>query len=42
MSINEKIIYEIWKEVRFKKELVVDNSQKIEIIDPGTHNKDSA
>jgi hypothetical protein len=42
MSINEKIIYEIWKEGRFKKELVVDNSQKIEIIDPGIHNKDSA
>jgi hypothetical protein len=42
MSINEKIIYEIWKEGRFKKELVVDNSEKIEIIFPGTHNKDSA
>ena len=42
MSINEKIIYEIWKEGKFKKELTVDDSQKIEIIDPGTHNKDSA
>ena len=42
MSINEKIVYEIWKEGKFKKELTVDDSQKIEIIDPGTHNKDSA
>ncbi|MCU0365034.1 MAG: DUF2851 family protein [Ignavibacteriaceae bacterium] len=42
MSINEKIIYEIWKEGKFKKELIADDSQKIEIIDPGTHNKDSA
>jgi len=42
MSIKEKIIYEIWKEAKFKKELIVDDSQKIEIIDPGTHNKVSA
>jgi hypothetical protein len=42
MSISEKIIYEIWKEGKFKKELTVDDSQKIEIIDPGAHNKDSA
>jgi hypothetical protein len=42
MSINEKIIYEIWKEGKFNKELTVGDSQKIEIIDPGTHNKDSA
>jgi hypothetical protein len=42
MSIKEKFIYEIWKEGKFVKELTVDDSQKIEIIDPGTHNKDSA
>lgn len=42
MNINEKIIYEIWKEGKFVKELIVGNSQKIEILDPGTHNKDSA
>jgi hypothetical protein len=42
MSIKEKFIYEIWKEGKFVKELTVDNSQKIEIIHPGTHNKDSA
>lgn len=42
MDIQEKLIYEIWKEGKFVKELVVDNSVKIEIIDPGTHNKDSA
>ena len=42
MSVNEKLIYEIWKEGNFKKELVLDDSQKIEIIDKGTHNKDSA
>lgn len=42
MSTNEKIIYEIWKEGKFAKELLLPDSQKIEIIDPGTHNKDSA
>ena len=42
MNIKEKFIYEIWKEGKFVKELTVDNSQKIEIIHPGTHNKDSA
>ena len=42
MSVNEKIIYEIWKEGKFKKELEVGDSQKIEIVDAGTHNKDSA
>lgn len=42
MSVNEKLIYEIWKEGKFKKELTLEDSQKIEIIDPGTHNKDSA
>ncbi|NWG27705.1 MAG: DUF2851 family protein [Ignavibacteriaceae bacterium] len=42
MSTNEKIIYEIWKEGKFAKELILPDSQKIEIIDPGIHNKDSA
>ena len=42
MSISEKIIYEIWKERKFTKELVLEDSQKLEIIEPGTHNKDSA
>ena len=42
MDIQEKLIYEIWKEAKFVKELIVDNSVRIEIVDPGTHNKDSA
>lgn len=42
MSVNEKIIYEIWKEGKFAKELTLVDSEKIEIIDPGTHNRDSA
>jgi Protein of unknown function (DUF2851) len=42
MSFSEKIIYEIWKEGKFVKKLSVDDSQTVEIIDPGTHNKDSA
>lgn len=42
MSIKEKFIYEIWKEGKFIKELTIDSLQKIEIIDPGSHNKDSA
>ena len=42
MSISEKLVYEIWKEGKFAKELTLDDHQKIEIIDPGSHNKDSA
>ncbi|MCW8806245.1 MAG: DUF2851 family protein [Ignavibacteriaceae bacterium] len=42
MSIHEKIIYEIWKEVKFSKEIILDDSQKIEVIDPGNHNKELA
>ena len=42
MSVSEKIIYEIWKERKFSKELILDDSQNIEIIDAGVHNKDSA
>ncbi len=42
MSISEKLIYEIWKDRKFEKELTLDNSQKFEIVDPGVHNKDSA
>lgn len=42
MSISEKLVHEIWKAGNFVKELTLDNAQKIEIIDPGTHNKDLA
>jgi hypothetical protein len=42
MSIQEKIIYEIWKEGNFSKEIILDDSQKIEVIDPGNHNKELA
>lgn len=42
MSTKEKFIYEIWKENKFVKELITENQDKIEIIDPGNHNKDSA
>ena len=42
MSIKEKFIYEIWKENKFVKVLTTENRDNIEIIDPGTHNKDSA
>ncbi|MCW8814244.1 MAG: DUF2851 family protein, partial [Chlorobium sp.] len=42
MSIKEKFIYEIWKENKFVKVLTTENQDNIEIIDPGTHNKDSA
>jgi hypothetical protein len=42
MSVNEKLIYEILKEGNFKKEILLDDQQKIEIIDVGTHNKDFA
>jgi hypothetical protein len=42
MSIKEKFVYEIWKENKFVKELTTEDQQKIEIVNPGTHNKDSA
>ena len=42
MSVHEKIIYEIWKEGKFTKEFTLGDSQTIEIVDSGTHNKDSA
>jgi hypothetical protein len=42
MSVHEKIIYEIWKEGKFIKELTLEDSQKLEIIHPGMHNKESA
>jgi len=42
MSVNEKLIYEIWKVGNFRNDLLSDDSQEIEIIDTGTHNKDSA
>ncbi len=42
MIVSEKIIYEIWKEKKFSKELILHDSQNIEIIDAGVHNKDSA
>jgi len=41
MSIKEKFVYEIWKENKFIKELTSGDQQKIEIVDPGTHNKES-
>ncbi len=28
MSVHEKIIYEIWKEGKFSKELILDDSTK--------------
>ncbi|MFI5236457.1 MAG: DUF2851 family protein [Ignavibacteriales bacterium] len=42
MKIRENIIYEIWKEKKFVKNLITHDSQNIEIIDPGTQSKDSA
>jgi hypothetical protein len=42
MKIQEKFVYEIWKEKKFVKDLISADSQKIDIIDPGTQNKDSA
>jgi hypothetical protein len=42
MSIEEKFVYEIWKENKFIKELTTEDQQRIEIVDPGTHNNDSA
>ena len=42
MKIQENIIYEIWKEKNFVRNLSTLDSQNIEVIDPGTQNKDSA
>lgn len=42
MKIQENIIYEIWKEKKFVRNLTTQDSQTIEIIDPGVQNKDSA
>lgn len=42
MSIKEIFVYEIWKENKFVKNLTTEDQQKIEIVDPGTHNKDSS
>ena len=40
MKIHEKFLYEIWKEKNFNTDLLTNNSEKIEIIDSGTENKD--
>jgi hypothetical protein len=42
MKIQENIIYEIWKEKKFVRNLSTQDSQTIEIINPGIQNKDSA
>ncbi len=42
MKIKEKIVYEIWKEGKFKKALTTFDTQVIEIVDTGTQNKDLA
>ena len=41
LQIFEKFLYEIWKTQNFAKELTTKDGQPIEIIDPGTENKDS-
>lgn len=41
MKINEKFLYEIWKEKNFKDELYTSDSEKIEVIDTGTENRDN-
>jgi len=42
MNIQEKFIYEIWKEKKFSGELTLDDSEKIQIIDVGLQNRDLA
>lgn len=39
MKIHEKFLYEIWKEKNFSTDLLTTDSEKIDIIDPGTENK---
>jgi len=42
MKIKEKVVYEIWKEGKFKKALTTFDTQVIELVDTGTQNKDLA
>jgi hypothetical protein len=42
MKIQEKFLYEIWKEKKFIKSLSTTDSQSIEIIDPGLQNRELA
>jgi len=42
MKVQEKFLYEIWKEKKFVKTLSTADSQSIEIIDPGLQNKELA
>ena len=42
MSVLEKYLYDIWKEKKFVKELFTIDEQKIEIIDAGLQNKETA
>jgi hypothetical protein len=42
MKIQEKFIYEIWKEKKLSRDLITSDDQKIEVIDPGLENKDLA
>lgn len=41
-KIQEKLLYEIWKEKKFSRSVRTIDDQKVEIIDVGEHNKDSA
>ena len=41
-QIREKLLYEIWKEKNFLTSVQTHSGQKIEVIDPGENNKDSA
>ncbi len=42
MKVQEKFLYEIWKEKKFIKSLSTADSQSIEVIDPGLQNKELA
>jgi hypothetical protein len=42
MKIKEKVVYEIWKEGNFKKDLTTSDAQSIEVVDTGLMNKDLA
>lgn len=42
MKVQEKFLYEIWKEKKFIKSLSTSDLQSIEIIDPGLQNKELA
>ncbi len=42
MKIKEKIVYEIWKDGKFRETLTTSDSQAIEVVDSGTQNKDLA